>query len=574
MKKITLLLTLFLFCLLVAPAPRQAQAQASETLASDFRIAPQQMTGFTGEAGALRLSAPQGTLLSEVFEPGWEFMAVGVTWDEPLPDEVTPLLDVRVSAGDAQWGEWVPLTLGGEDRPDGVGNTFTELLFIEGRQLQLRATLENPTGRTFDWDGLKVTMIDGRPGPTAAELHARMTPSDGGPTVITRTEWGANESYRFDSYGNESWPREYWSLRAMFVHHTYSSPSEPDPAAAVRSIYYYHAITNGWGDIGYHYVIDQYGNVYQGRYGTEADGQVVEGAHALGYNNNTMGISLIGNFTYDEPDQVMLDTLESLLVARAQQYGISPLAPVWLDGEGDISPDRWFNYSILGHRDSHTPARTTCPGDALYGLLPEIRSDVGEQVSQPPIVLMASPRDGSVLDGLFTLQADATTNVVRVDYYLDESLIASSSAPPWSVVVDSGSLPAGNFTLKATGVHRVGQQQQRRARHHRCHAGQPPRARGEPRAARRAAPWQPKRAGREPAGVPAPRASPAPLRGAADPERHLRVEQRLADADGPVRRALHQRGNVERVAQPARWYSSGRRRGDVVLRAPAPYPAR
>ena len=60
----------------------------------------------------------------------------------------------------------------------------------------------------------------------------------------------------------------------------------------VRAIYYYHAVTLGWGDLGYHYLIDNQGNLYQGRYGTEVNGLVVKGAHALGYNKNTMGVSI------------------------------------------------------------------------------------------------------------------------------------------------------------------------------------------------------------------------------------------------------------------------------------------
>ena len=53
----------------------------------------------------------------------------------------------------------------------------------------------------------------------------------------------------------------------MIIHHTVTQHQEADPAATVRAIYYYHAVTQGWGDIGYNFLVDLHGNVYEGRYG-------------------------------------------------------------------------------------------------------------------------------------------------------------------------------------------------------------------------------------------------------------------------------------------------------------------
>ncbi|MGH2544821.1 MAG: N-acetylmuramoyl-L-alanine amidase, partial [Ardenticatenaceae bacterium] len=444
---------LSLLVLLAWPIVVHAQQDSPSTLAATFEVRPQAVQGFELEDGIPHLGSLYGSFVSEVFEPGWEFIAVGVTWQRALPAGVTPLLEVRVGADGQAWSEWIALPRGEDDAPDGVGATFTHLLFVQGRQVQLRAALANLTGQMVAWEGLRLTVIDGRPGPTAQELRAQMGPSspEDGPTIISRQQWGADESLRFDSYGNEIWPREYYSMRAFFVHHTASAPSEPDPAAAVRSIYYYHAVTNGWGDMGYHYVIDQYSNIYHGRYGAEENGLVVEGGHALGYNRNTMGISVIGNFVSAPPGGASVQALKDLLTHRAVRYTINPLASVLLDGVGDISPDRWFDDSILGHRDSHNPPRTTCPGDALYALLPEIRGYVYDLVTEPPVVSLASPPDHSLLDGMFSVRADTTDNVVRVEYFLDGSLIAASNAPPWSAQVDSRSLPAGGYILRAEG---------------------------------------------------------------------------------------------------------------------------
>jgi hypothetical protein len=86
------------------------------------------------------------------------------------------------------------------------------------------------------------------------------------PAVIPRAGWGANESLRYDSSGKEIWPPAFWPIQKLIVHHTDTQNGDPDPAATVRSIYYYHAVTQGWGDIGYNFLIDESGRIYEGRH--------------------------------------------------------------------------------------------------------------------------------------------------------------------------------------------------------------------------------------------------------------------------------------------------------------------
>jgi hypothetical protein len=66
------------------------------------------------------------------------------------------------------------------------------------------------------------------------------------PVVISRAGWGADESLRFDSTGKEIWPPAFYPVQKVVVHHTATQNSDPDPAATIRSIYYYHAVTQGW----------------------------------------------------------------------------------------------------------------------------------------------------------------------------------------------------------------------------------------------------------------------------------------------------------------------------------------
>ena len=103
--------------------------------------------------------------------------------------------------------------------------------------------------------------------------------------------WGANESLRRG-------PPEYApALKMVFVHHTDTASVYPcsDSARIVRGIYAYHVLTNGWNDIGYNFLIDRYGHVFEGRYGGVT--RPVVGAHARGFNTGSSGIAMIGTFT-------------------------------------------------------------------------------------------------------------------------------------------------------------------------------------------------------------------------------------------------------------------------------------
>src|SRR5919197_457383 len=79
------------------------------------------------------------------------------------------------------------------------------------------------------------------------------------PRVISRAEWGADESLM-------TWAPEFQVTQKLIIHHTATQNDDPDPTATIRSIYRYHAVMQGWGDIGYNFLVDEAGNVYEGRY--------------------------------------------------------------------------------------------------------------------------------------------------------------------------------------------------------------------------------------------------------------------------------------------------------------------
>ena len=180
------------------------------------------------------------------------------------------------------------------------------------------------------------------------------------PPVISRSGWGADESIM-------TWTPQYKTISHIIIHHTVTPNTDNDWAARVRSIYYYHAVSNGWGDIGYNFLVDPEGLLYEGRSG----GDNVIGAHAYGYNSGSMGFSFIGTYTSHAPSESMINAAEKLMAWKCDQNDIDPTG----SGSGNFNAAHFY---ISGHRDL---ASTACPGDSLYEMLPDIRMNVKNRIN-------------------------------------------------------------------------------------------------------------------------------------------------------------------------------------------------
>ena len=209
------------------------------------------------------------------------------------------------------------------------------------------------------------------------------------PPVIPRSDWGADESLRFDAQGNETWPPTFYPTKKLIVHHTAGQNSDPDPPATVRSIYYYHAITRGWGDIGYNFLIDESGRVYEGRYsrqyaagesptGEDLSGNGVTAGHATGFNAGTTGIALLGSLTNQDATPAARTRLEDLLgwEADPSHHNIDPQGSSLYTNP--ISGAQKTFANIAGHRDVEA---TECPGGFFYSTLPQIRENVAALIA-------------------------------------------------------------------------------------------------------------------------------------------------------------------------------------------------
>ncbi|MGU3437335.1 N-acetylmuramoyl-L-alanine amidase [Actinomycetes bacterium M1A6_2h] len=194
-----------------------------------------------------------------------------------------------------------------------------------------------------------------------------------GPTVITRAQWGADESKRCST------PTIDDSLGGATIHHTAGSNdyTKDESAGIVRAIYAYHSQTLGWCDIGYNALVDKYGQIFEGRAG--GLDKNVEGAHAGGFNENTMGLALMGDYSTEKPSEAMLDAAGKFLGWRLGLAGLNPKGQTTMTSEGT----RYTPYAkgqtvdlpiIFAHRDV---GNTECPGDAAYSDLPQLR-DIAE----------------------------------------------------------------------------------------------------------------------------------------------------------------------------------------------------
>lgn len=348
-------------------------------------------------------------------EAGFPFTAVGASWSGVLGS--WPAVEIRMSADGVTYSETIVLVADVDNGlPERDGRVFTRLAFSDGDSfIQYRVIDEDGDPVVIDSFGL--SYIDASDGPTlgddqlveAAEISVP-------PGIISRTGWGADESLRF-SNGIEIFPPQYAEIRHGIVHHS-ETPNSADPAAQMRSIYYYHAVTRAWGDIGYNYLVDKYGNIYQGRVG----GQGVIGNHSMAHNVGAAGVCLIGNHLVQDPTPAAVSGLVAIL-----SFALRGLDPLGYSNSWDLIDLP----TICGHRDVND---TTCPGDFAYDDLNAIRNLVAEtQANTPP-----GPPGGFIVGDVVAIATD------------DGAALNLRSAPGTGSSI-SGQLPDGSLAGVVAG---------------------------------------------------------------------------------------------------------------------------
>ena len=342
------------------------------------------------------------------------FSGIGVTW-LPTAGAAAPVINVRVHQ-DGRWTAWQALETtdigpdptSAEARSSGVRTGTEPLLTDPSDAYQVRV---DPGSGPLPRD-LRVDLVD--PGTSAADSD--LTPAaptssaeaqTNAPTIITRAQWGADESIRQGS------PTYMPTIVAGFIHHTDTSNTytEAGAAAQVRSIYLYHVQANGWSDIGYNFLVDRFGRVFEGRYG--GVDKAVRGAHTGGFNTNTFGVAALGTFTSVAPSSAMISGIERVFAWKFDLNHRDPTAKTTLtaatfSGSRYAAGTRVTINTISGHRDMDY---TTCPGSLMYAKLPAIRAAVKSLMGKTiydPAQNLSSITPGTQA----TLQLSAHTNAV------------------------------------------------------------------------------------------------------------------------------------------------------------------
>jgi uncharacterized protein with LGFP repeats len=276
----------------------------------------------------------------------------------------------------------------------------------------------------------------------------------GSPPVISRLAWGANESIR------RAAPQYASSLQFALVHHTAGTNSytRSQSAAIVRGIEVYHVKGNGWNDIGYNFLVDKYGQVFEGRYGG-IDKNVV-GAHAEGFNTGSVGVAMLGTYTSAVPPLVARTALVNLLAWRLDVAHVDPLSTVTAASGGNArfpAGAPVFLRAVSGHRDT---GFTTCPGAALYAQLgalarqaavaglpklyaPSVHGQLGGPITFQGRLTDALPWTVAVTDATGAAVATGTGTGQTIDWTWDATLVPQA-AYTWTI-------SAGDSVRPATG---------------------------------------------------------------------------------------------------------------------------
>jgi hypothetical protein len=423
----------------------------------------------TALLGATRLSSPALAARPALFESdlsgelggahaaGWRttrvlraprrFDLIGLRWAAGSHAEA----QVRARRRGGPWTAWMALHVTGDHGPDeGAAPPGTDPAFTgtaDEYQLRLRGSVR----------GLRARFVRALPTArfarrAAARLRRRARAAGRGRTaqvttpfpLITRSEWGA------DSVPPRTDP-EYGEVQAAFVHHTVNANTygPEDSAGIVLGIARYHRDSNGWNDIGYNFLVDRYGQIFEGRAG--GIDQAVVGAQAQGYNSVSTGIACLGTFESEPFPSAGLKSLARVIGWKLSLHGVPVRGEVTVVSAGGAS-NRYSAgtevtlHRICGHRDGDS---TSCPGATLYGQLPSLRRKaVPYAVATTGLTVRASAatvkyeRPVEFSGGLRLADgSDATGATVALEYQ------AAGSA--WTAVASTIAGPGGAWAIES-----------------------------------------------------------------------------------------------------------------------------
>ncbi len=335
--------TLRLTLLLALAFPAAAQAQEATIVSRDVPLAGQRTLASAKAPARFNLVGLHWRGTGTVQFRTRSLAGRWSGWNDAAPEE-----EDRPDAGSSERARQVPWQLG---NPWWVGDSDRIEYRLRGQVSRLRAH--------FVWS------------PTT-NVPSRTLQRAGAPAIVPRVGWQADEQIK------RAGPSYAAAVRFSLVHHTAGSNgyTAAQSAAVVRAIQIYHVKGNGWNDIGYNFLVDKYGQVFEGRYG--GIDRTVVGAHAEGFNTGSVGVAVLGEYSSLAVTGKAKEALAQLLAWRLDVAHVDPGSTVSFPSAGNSRFPAGvpvFLRAVSGHRDT---GFTDCPGTALYNLLNGIAGNVKE----------------------------------------------------------------------------------------------------------------------------------------------------------------------------------------------------
>ena len=363
--------------------------------------------------------------------PPARFDLVGLHW------RGSGSVQFRTRATSGRWSAWNDAAPEAEDRPDagtaerarGGGWRLGNPWWV-GPSDRIEYRLRGQVSRLRAWFVSSA----------AAGVPARTLQKAGAPAIVPRSGWKADEKIR------RAGPSFAANLRLALVHHTagangYTAAQAP---AIVKAIQLYHVQGNGWNDIGYNFLVDRFGTVYEGRHGgTERN---VVGAHAEGFNTGSVGVAVLGEYSSLAVAAKARSSLAALLAWRLDVAHVDPASTQSFISGGNARFGAGlpvFLRTVSGHRDT---GFTDCPGTALYNLL----NGIAGEVSKIGLPKLYAPTISGTVPGTVRFRAKLSAPLPwTVDVYDPSgSVVASSPGTGANVdwTWDATTLVPGSYT--------------------------------------------------------------------------------------------------------------------------------
>jgi hypothetical protein len=301
-----------------------------------------------------------------------EYRMLGVSWRGAGPDAHSAVVVSARTHTDGAWTHWfdVPVNIDTGTQPSPNGRFGAEPYWVgDSDGVQVRV---DTVGRARPTD-VRADLIE--PGTSDADAAitggwsgSSASASTNRPPIVTRAEWGADESLRDRHLENNP------TVKVAFVHHTAGSNNytRSESPAVVRGLYSYYVNTLGYGDMGYNFLVDKFGTIYEGRAGSIT--KPVRSAATGGFNRDSLSIVALGNYETAPATDALVSGIAKVAAYRLSRFYRDPYGRQTLKaevGSSRYSAGTKVSFKVIsGHRDA---GYTACPGDHLYRRLPDIR---------------------------------------------------------------------------------------------------------------------------------------------------------------------------------------------------------